>query len=353
MKIFTSIFNSFFRTIGRILAYLSVGAIIVYVMSIAGCEKVKADVIPIDQIGGIMNNNSYDFPQFYWFSTDDLELDFGLYLYNYQGLTTPYSYLVYSVCSNTKLSVKIVNGGYTNYFSDDSAKIVSSGSNCTAGGYGGTLYYIQLQVGEYGDLDGTGSELVASSRIYYTSGYSWGGYLELRNFYLSSEDLVTSMINDQKQLDAMNKIENQITSTNNKLDQTNQKLDDTNNQLNNLNGNLTNSNSDEATNAAGNFFSGFTTDTFGLTSIITAPLNLITSITSSSCSPVGVPIPFVDKTLNLPCLRGIYEEHFGSFFAVYQTITFGIVAYWVIVRIFALVKDFKNPDHDEIEVLDL
>lgn len=101
------------------------------------------------------------------------------------------------------------------------------------------------------------------------------------------------------------------------------------------------------------FFSGFTTDTYGLTSIITSPLNLIGSITSSTCTPLGLPLPYVDKELKLPCMSEIYEEYFGSFLTIYQTITFGFTAYWVIVRIFNLVKDFKNPEHDEIEVLDL
>ena len=143
-----------------------------------------------------------------------------------------------------------------------------------------------------------------------------------------------------------NVITNQTNSIINQQGQTNQKLD-------NLNDNLTNSNSDDATNSASEFFSGFETDTFGLTSIITAPLNLIGSITSSSCSPLGLPLPYVDKNLTLPCLTSIYKQHFGAFLDIYQIITFGITAYWVLVRIFALVKDFKNPDHDEIEVLDL
>jgi len=116
---------------------------------------------------------------------------------------------------------------------------------------------------------------------------------------------------------------------------------------------LKDDNTTEASNEASEFFSGFETDTFGLTSIITAPLNLIGSITSSSCSPLGLEVPFVDSTLNLPCMTSIYERYFGSFLDVYQTITFGIIAYWVCVKIFALVKDFKNPDHDEIEVMDL
>ena len=38
---------------------------------------------------------------------------------------------------------------------------------------------------------------------------------------------------------------------------------------------------------------------------------------------------------------------------IYDVITLGIVSYWILVRIFNLVKDFKNPDHDEIEVMDL
>lgn len=131
------------------------------------------------------------------------------------------------------------------------------------------------------------------------------------------------------------------------------KLDEQTNAVNNLNDSLNNSDSSGATSEASEFFSGFTTDTFGLTSIITAPLNLIGSITSSTCTPLGLPLPYVNKTLELPCMSSIYSEYFGSFFTLYQTITFGIIAYWVCVRIFNLVKDFKNPDHDEIEVLDL
>lgn len=132
-----------------------------------------------------------------------------------------------------------------------------------------------------------------------------------------------------------------------KINETNKKLQETNDTLND-------DDTSESSNKASEFFSGFTTDTHGLTSIITAPLTLIGSITSSTCSPLGLKVPFVEnKTLNLPCMSSIYKNNFGSFMTVYQTITFGIVAYWVCVRIFALVKDFKNPEKDEVEVMDL
>lgn len=116
---------------------------------------------------------------------------------------------------------------------------------------------------------------------------------------------------------------------------------------------FTDSNSSQATNDASSFFNNFTTDTHGLTGIITAPLNAINSLTSSTCSPLVLPLPFINENLTLPCMRAIYDENFGSFMTLYDVITLGIISYWVMVRIFALVKDFKNPEHDEVEVLEL
>ena len=129
--------------------------------------------------------------------------------------------------------------------------------------------------------------------------------------------------------------------------------EETNKQLGDLNDNLTNSDTNEASSSANEFFSGFESDDFGLSSIITAPLNLIKSITSSTCTPIGFKAPFVDQQITLPCMGNIYKKYFGSFLTLYQTITFGIVAYWVSVNIFFMVKGFKDPDSDRIEVLDL
>lgn len=131
------------------------------------------------------------------------------------------------------------------------------------------------------------------------------------------------------------------------------KLDDVNSSINDLNSSINDDDTSSATNQAGNFFSNFSTNTHGLTSIITAPLSAIQSLTSATCTPIVLPIPFVNQNLTLPCMRPIYVDNFGSFMSLYDTITLGIVSYWVLVRIFALVKDFKNPEHDEVEVMDL
>lgn len=162
---------------------------------------------------------------------------------------------------------------------------------------------------------------------------------------ISKSGLATAQsISEVKQ--AQKEIKQEITGMQEKQQQTNDKLDT-------LNDNITNSDSSGATSNASGFFDGFTTDTYGLTSIITAPLNLIKSITSSTCTPLTLSMPFVKQNVTIPCMTQIYRNYFGSFLTVYQLITFGLVSYWVCVHVFRMVKDFKNPEHDEIEVVDL
>ena len=162
---------------------------------------------------------------------------------------------------------------------------------------------------------------------------------------ISSSGLATAKSLEDVQK-AQREIKQEISGMQEKQQQTNDKLDT-------LNDNITNSDSSGATSAASGFFEGFTTDTFGLTSIITAPLNLIKSITSSTCTPLTLSMPFINQNVTIPCMTQIYRNYFGSFLTVYQLITFGLVSYWVCVHVFRMVKDFKNPEHDEIEVVDL
>lgn len=174
---------------------------------------------------------------------------------------------------------------------------------------------------------------------------------DIENVISNSNLATASSVEEVKE--AQEEIKTEIQVLQEEQQQTNEKLDETNKELGKMNDNLTNNDTTGATDSAGGFFEGFTTDTFGLTSIITAPLNLIKSITSKTCTPLNLQIPFVNKNMKLPCMSTVYTNYFGSFLTIYQTITFGIISYWVCIRIFALVKDFKNPDHDEIEVMDL
>ena len=105
--------------------------------------------------------------------------------------------------------------------------------------------------------------------------------------------------------------------------------------------------------AFNDFFGNFESNDHGLFAIVSTPLNFIKSFINSVCTPLVLPLPFVDQDVTLPCMEYVYTKFFGNFFTAYQTITTGIVAYWVCVNIMRIVKDMKDSEKDTIEVLDL
>lgn len=121
-------------------------------------------------------------------------------------------------------------------------------------------------------------------------------------------------------------------------------VDDLNDTLNNDNVN---------SNTGKNFFDNFSANNHGLSGIITAPLRLINSLSSSTCSPLQIPLPFVDNDVNLPCMSSIYSTYFPTFLTLYRLITNGLIGYWVLIKIFGHIKGLQNPEDDRIEVFDL
>lgn len=115
---------------------------------------------------------------------------------------------------------------------------------------------------------------------------------------------------------------------------------------------ITSSDTTDANNSANSFFDSFDDSDYGLSDVITMPLNSIKKMTSSVCTPLELPLPFVKQSAKLPCMSEVYSK-FGSILKLYQTITFGIVSYWVVVNTFATIRKFKDPDSDEIEVVAL
>lgn len=104
---------------------------------------------------------------------------------------------------------------------------------------------------------------------------------------------------------------------------------------------------------AKDLFTNFTTDNHGLTGVITAPLELIRNLASNTCQPLVLPLPFVNENLTLPCLSSIYQQHFPAFLTMYHVIISALIGYKICISIFFMVKGFKDPGEDKIEVLDL
>ena len=187
--------------------------------------------------------------------------------------------------------------------------------------------------------------------------YTWSAFRVTSSSVINNVYLSTIAV-EQKELGLYTStvkdlIDNSGFATADSVQEVQDSVDQVQEQIKETQDTITNNDSSGATGEAGGFFENFNTETFGLTSIITAPLNAINNILTSSCSSLSIPLPFVNKNIVLPCMTTIYSNYFGAFFQLYQLITTGIISYYIIVRIFNLVKDFKNPEHDEIEVVDL
>ncbi len=113
------------------------------------------------------------------------------------------------------------------------------------------------------------------------------------------------------------------------------------------------SDTSEAGDAANSFFGDFESNDYGLSDIVTMPLDFIKGMSNSTCKSLEFPVPFVNQNIELSCMSLIYKKHFSAFLSLYQVITTGLIAYWCCVNIFKLVQGFKDPEKDEIEVLDL
>lgn len=137
------------------------------------------------------------------------------------------------------------------------------------------------------------------------------------------------------------------------IDKNTEEQEKTNEKLDEVDKTLKDDSTDDAKSEGSSFFEGFESDDFGLSDIVTMPLKFIQGLSSSVCYSLNLPLPFVNTNVTLPCMTSIYSKYFGSFLSIYQTITTGIISYWVCVNIFRMVKNFKNPDNDEIEVMDL
>lgn len=349
------IFRSFNWNIGRILAYIAVGLIIALFSSFLNLASVNAaEIKNINTYGTVngtqiyVNDTQDDLTQINNYrqisSGTEFNLRFSVEDYNMQAQNYV---VVVTYCSTFDSPALVITPGYDTTNSELLANYTTtdSPSTCQVNGYTGATYQAVVALAKKSNVTSFGAILWAGRSVSYIS------FVQITNIavYEYTEELVNSI----ESLNKQNQIINSQNITNDKLDDVNQNLDETNDKLDDLNNNITNSDTSGAEDIAGGFFDDFDNEDYGLSDIITMPLQVINNITSATCSPLELPLPFVDTDVTLPCMYDIYETHFAGFLTIYQTITFGIVAYWVCINIFRMVKNFKNPDNDEVEVLDL
>lgn len=100
------------------------------------------------------------------------------------------------------------------------------------------------------------------------------------------------------------------------------------------------------------YLNGFINETYGIESIIRAPLVAINNISTGTCTPFNITLK--NTTITLPCGNYFWSRSDVSDFKTFWTFfTTGIISYGVGLGLVRLVSNAKNPSSDKLEVLKL
>lgn len=224
-------------------------------------------------------------------------------------------------------------------------------------------YRVVLQDGNTGALNTC--VVQSSSHVYYdfnsqdlpTSLFNTvscsNAYISSTNFRVNIYDTFNSSLNAEFGISRLNFKPVDSKKVTDSIDKNTDEIKKQTEEQQKTNDILSDDNTDEANDKSSSFFSNFSSETHGLAGVITAPLQLLQSLTSAYCKPLKFNLPFVDNEVVLPCMKSIYEEHFGIFFSLWQMLTTGLISYNVCLNFYKKIRDLQNPNNDRIEVLNL
>lgn len=247
-----------------------------------------------------------------------------------------FNFLILDVCSSnlfTNDNVTIENTATNAYFDSDSLLVYNTNISCDIGdNYKGKLFKVQMQVGKYVDSQGDG--LYAASYLKVINKYNYYTTTIFKNSVLSDEDVLTGLLQNNITNDLQLDILNQQKEFNKKQEETNKKLDD-------LNKNLT---SEESPKLEGLNNSSGWLPVGPLDSILNLPLSFLNNLStnlSKTCHAVILPLPFVDKSLNLPCLSSIYSQIEGlqSWITSISIIASVFILFTYLINLYKYVDD--------------
>lgn len=373
---FKCVYSSFFHTIGRILAYLSIGAVVAYFMFIGGCENVKADELDYYSnnihksttvTGWDLVSNDYTYieplnpsPGIYEIPCNVGPSAYGCGISFDTGVEFKsgyyYSVKVYIGVGNNAFvrtnsyfnpAVSELDWGsiWNSYHAPEKLSLFSQYADSimyyfTTPDYdsysGNTITYIFKMGNDVSPGDILFIPILAeysTDRIYF-----YGSITESLGSDLSSAEL-ERILGQSNQV-----IINQNEQILDKQEQIESGIGD-------INDNIT---SDEVdTSKSDSFFSNFDTeDNGGLSSVVTAPLTFVRKLTDR-CTPLS--IPFYDKNISLPCGDELFwnRDDVSAFRNTWNVLFGGAIVYMLMTKLFKVINNLKNPDDSRIEVMDL
>lgn len=149
-------------------------------------------------------------------------------------------------------------------------------------------------------------------------------------------------------------VQNSGFATAKSVDEVKKATDEVKEETKKTNDTLNNSDTSGAQSDADSFFNGFSEgDTGSLMNLVKLPLKFLNSL-NNSCQAIEVDTGFIGK-YRLECLSStLYNQSgFSGLFNIIKLILNGVVMYGCIRKIISVVQKLKNPDDDEIEVMDL
>lgn len=271
--------------------------------------NVKGAVLPDSGFNFVINNKDlpvnfstasggYSRPTVFFYNLSEVDV-----------FNAKFNYVIIDVCSGNLMNstnVSIENSGTRNYFDSNSLLIYNTGLTCQSQGYNAILYKIQMKVGKYVDSEGDG--LFSSSYLKFINSYGYPTFTTFKSVVVSDEDILTGLLQNNITNDLQRDILNQQKENNKRLDDINKNQQDTNKKLDDVKGAITseeNPKLEGLNNSAGWLPPG------PLDSILNLPLSFLNNLStnlSKTCQPITLPLPFVDKTLDLPCLNTIYSQ---------------------------------------------
>lgn len=149
-------------------------------------------------------------------------------------------------------------------------------------------------------------------------------------------------------------VQNSGFATASSVDEVKQATNEVKQEIQSTNDTLNNADTNGAQNDADSFFNGFDDgDTGSLMNLVKLPLKFLNSL-NNSCQAIELDTGVIGK-FRLECLSTtLYNQSgFSGLFNIIKLILNGVVMYGCIRKIISVVQKLKNPDDDEIEVMDL
>ena len=354
MKILHSIFYSFFKTIGRIFAYLIIGFLLAIVCSKFGINLDFILPVKVDALTTITPSDYGHKVEYVEYITqlqrtvqsDWIKGDLTNFCTGRCYLTKDWYYVKLNQSLNPGITYTwnfntwITNRDNQNYYNKPNLYMIASNTGKYEGSSSANVTNLTCRAGIE---EGSTSKVSWSCSFTPTTPIN---YLYLRiTLYNDTDKLFTSygcnkgtLLNDNAQIDAIN---NQTGVIKDQTDKINDTLND--------------SDISESNSEFNSFFNNFDTgDTGSLMNLINLPLTYLENL-RGTCKNVNLPLPYFGN-VQLQCMStSVYNQNndLKPIFVLVKLLINGIICYKCLKGLIYFIKDLKEPEKDNLEVLDL